>query len=53
VHLELGDPTEIAQSHIDASPGIEQRARFGYRRQLALRFSLIAIEKKPAVSPDV
>src|SRR5260370_7838209 len=50
VHLERGNPAEIAQPHIDAGPGIEQRAQLGCRRKLAPRISLVAIDKnKPAV----
>jgi len=49
VHLELGNPAEIAQSHVHAGPGIEQRAQFSCRGQFALRFSLVAIdENQPA-----
>jgi len=34
VHLEPRKPAEIAQSHIDAGPDIEQRAQFGSRHPL-------------------
>src|ERR1700730_18952802 len=45
VHLELGNPSEIAQPHVDADPGIEQRAQLG-----CSCISLVAIDKnKPAV----
>ena len=50
VHLEIGNPSEIAQPHVDAGPGIEQRAQLGRRRKLAPCISLVAIDKnKPAV----
>ena len=35
VHRELGNPAEIAQSHVNAGSSIEQRAQFGRRRQFA------------------
>ena len=50
VHLEIGNPSEIAQPHVDPDPGIEQRAQISCRRKLAPRISLVAIDKnKPAV----
>ena len=50
VHLEIGNPSEIAQPHVDADPGIEQRAQLGRRRKLAPSISLVAIDKnKPAI----
>jgi hypothetical protein len=50
VHLEIGNPTEIAQPHVDADPGIEHRAQLLRCRKLASCISLVAIDKnKPAV----
>ena len=50
VHLERGNPAEIAQPHLDAGPG--SRAARPTRRlsEVALRISLVAIDKnQPAV----
>src|SRR6202045_694755 len=50
VHLEIGNPSDIAQPHVDADPGIEQPAHLGCCRKLAPWISLVAIDKnKPAV----
>ena len=50
VHLKVGDPPEVAQPHVDADPGIEQRAQLGRRRKLAPCISLVAIDKnKPTI----
>ena len=50
MHLEIGNPSEIAQPHVDPDPGIEHRAQFRRCRKLAPCISLVAIDKnKPAL----
>src|ERR1700730_3211977 len=50
VHLEIGNPSELAQPHVDAGSGVEQRTQLGCCRKLAPSISFVAIDKdKPAV----
>ena len=50
MHLEIGDPPEIAQPDVDTDPGIEQFAQLARRRRLGPLIGLVSIDKnKPAI----